>query len=69
MRFQLRLMTWLTVGGKTNFVQATLDLGSGFAEINPALAITDIDVISTNCLEVGVATNFPSRFYHVRLVP
>jgi hypothetical protein len=62
-------ITWATVGGKTNFVQATSDLASNFTDISSAIAITGVGLTSTNYLDVGVLTNFPSRFYRIRLVP
>jgi hypothetical protein len=62
-------VTWQTVGGKTNFVQATADLSASFVDITPALAITGAGMTSTNYLDFGAATNFPSSFYRIRLVP
>jgi hypothetical protein len=62
-------LTWQTVGGKTNFVQATSDVNTNFMDITPAIAITGAGVTSTNYLDLGAATNFPSLFYRVRLVP
>ena len=62
-------ITWMTVGGKTNFVQATSDLASSFTNISPAIIIAGSGVTTTNYLDVGGVTNIPSRFYRVRLVP
>ncbi|HUK81169.1 MAG TPA: hypothetical protein VLZ12_00905 [Verrucomicrobiae bacterium] len=62
-------ITWTTVGGKTNFVQATSDLASSFADISSAIAITGAGLTSTNYLDAGALTNFPSRFYRIRLMP
>jgi T5SS/PEP-CTERM-associated repeat protein len=62
-------LTWQTVGGKTNFVQATSDLTTNFTDITPAIAITGAGVTSTNYLDLGAVTNFPAQFYRIRFVP
>ncbi len=46
------------ITGTWNNVSGTMTLPSGF-----------FDIVTTNYLDVGGATNFPSRFYRVRLVP
>jgi hypothetical protein len=65
-------ITWLTTVGTTNALQATSG-GSGgsystngFADI---FAITNTVNSVTNYLDTGGATNFPARYYRVRLVP
>jgi hypothetical protein len=55
--------------GKTNFVQATADLASSFADISPMHAISGTGLTLTNYLDIGAVTNIPSRYYRVRLVP
>jgi len=62
-------ITWMTVGGKTNFVQATSDLASSFTDIGSAIAVAGAGVTVTNYLDIGAATNFPARYYRIRLVP
>jgi hypothetical protein len=69
-------ITWLTTGGTTNAVQVTSGAvdGSyntnGFADIAGSLTIVGgSGDTSTNYVDVGGATNAPSRYYRVRLVP
>jgi hypothetical protein len=65
-------VTWSTVGGTTNALQATTGgVGgnystNGFADI---FTVTNTVGTTTNYLDVGGATNSPSRFYRIRLVP
>jgi hypothetical protein len=58
-------VTWSTVPGKTNAVQAADDR-TGFADI---FAVTNTTGNTTNYLDAGAITNFPVRFYRIRLVP
>jgi DNA/RNA endonuclease G (NUC1)/PKD repeat protein len=66
------LVNWMTAVGKTNALQATSgDLSgsyntNGFADI---VIITNTIGTVTNAVDAGGATNVPSRFYRVRLVP
>ncbi len=65
------LLTWITAAGKTNVVQFTKGTAGGsysnnFADLSPVIIPTGS---ATNYLDVGGATNTPSRFYRVRLVP
>jgi hypothetical protein len=66
------LINWTTSIGQTNALQATAGTVSGnystnnFANI---FIVTNTVTTSTNYTEVGAATNIPSRFYRVRLVP
>lgn len=69
-------VTWITVGGHTNIVQATAgDVGgsystNGFADIPASQTIVSgSGDTTTNYVDVGGATNTPSRFYRIRLVP
>ena len=68
------LLTWMMGPGATNALQvAPADPNGGFG----TNGFTDIFVVTnnsangtvTNYLDVGGATNVPSRFYRVRLVP
>lgn len=65
------LLTWTTVGGKTNVLQAS----NGAADGGYSSSFTDVFIATntistvTNFLDVGAATNFPARYYRVRLVP
>ena len=65
------LLTWATIAGKTNVVQFTKGTAGGsysnnFTDLSPVIIPTGS---ATNYLDVGGATNTPSRFYRVRLVP
>jgi polygalacturonase len=69
------VLTWTTAGGTTNQVQSTSGTGNGsyatngFANLSPQMVIGGTGLIATNYTDVGGATNKPSRFYRVRLVP
>lgn len=66
------LITWSTSGaGTTNAVQATSGTVNGsystdFTDISSNIIVTGA---TSNYTDVGGATNTPSRFYRVRLVP
>ena len=69
------VITWTTAGGRTNAVQATSGDGNSgystnFVDINKApIILPGSGDATTNCVDVGGATNAPSRYYRVRLVP
>ena len=70
------LLTWKTAGGRTNAVQATAGDGTGGDNTNyvditapPHIVIPGSGDVTTNYTEIGGATNTPSRFYRIRLVP
>ena len=66
------LVSWLTGIGRTNALEWTAGAGDGSYNTN---AFTDLFIVTnaagttTNYLDLGAATNFPARFYRVRLVP
>jgi pectin methylesterase-like acyl-CoA thioesterase len=68
-------ITWTTAGGRTNAVQATAGDASGgystngFTDISGAIEIPGNGDATTNFVDVGGATNGPSRYYRIRLVP
>ena len=67
-------ITWTTAGVRTNAVQATIGDGSGgystnFVDISAPIVIPADGDATTNYLDPGAATNWPARFYRVRLVP
>jgi pectate lyase len=69
-------ITWTTAGGRTNAVQATAgdvngNYSTNFEDIAPAphVVIPGSGDFTTNYIDEGGATNVPSRFYRVRLVP
>jgi pectate lyase len=68
------MITWATAGAHTNAVQATAGDGSGgyttnFTDISGPVIITGSGDATTNYTDAGGATNIPSRYYRVRLVP
>lgn len=59
-----------TSAGKTNYVQASSALNDGFSDISgPIVASGTNQIVSTEFVDTGAATNAPARFYRVRLVP
>ncbi|HUI08413.1 MAG TPA: hypothetical protein VL486_15540 [Verrucomicrobiae bacterium] len=69
-------ITWTTAGGRTNAVQATSGDANGgytnnFADITiaPYIIIPGSGDATNNYVEVSGATNAPSRYYRIRLVP
>lgn len=64
-------ITWRTVGGKTNALQAASGSGDGSLSSNFADIFTTTNLVSTvtNYLDVGAATNYPARYYRLRLLP
>ena len=66
------LVTWMMGSGKTNALQWTAGAGDGSYQTN---SFTDLFIVTntvgsvTNYLDVGGATNKPSLYYRVRLVP
>lgn len=62
------LITWQTVGGTTNVVQASAG-PDNFIDISPIIVARDGDVTITNYLDLGSATNRPPRLYRIRLRP
>ena len=68
------MLTWTTLGGKTNVVQFTKGSVGGtysnnFADLSGNIISNVVGLTSETYLDVGGATNRPVRFYRVRLVP
>lgn len=66
------LINWMTGIGKTNALQWTAGAGDGSYNTNSfadLFIVTNTTGTVTNYLDVGAATNFPARYYRVRLVP
>jgi uncharacterized repeat protein (TIGR01451 family) len=70
------LITWATVGGQTNIVQVKNGEADGNYSTNDFADILDSQTIVTgsgdttaNYTDTGGATNTPSRYYRIRLVP
>ena len=68
------LVTWATAGGTTNVVQVNAGdvVGSyttNFTDLSPLVILPGSGPATTNYLDTGGATNIPSRYYRIRLVP
>jgi hypothetical protein len=65
------LITWTTVGGKTNILQAANGaVGGGYSNnFTDIFTVTNTVSTVTNYLDVGTGMNFPARYYRVRLLP
>jgi polygalacturonase/PKD repeat protein len=66
------VVTWTYGPGKTNALQETAGADDGSYQTNnfaDIFTVTNTVGTITNYLDVGAATNTPSRFYRVRLVP
>jgi hypothetical protein len=68
------LITWNTIPTKTNVVQVTPGWPDGnytnnFTNLSGNIIVPGFGQVSTNYLDTGGATNRPSRYYRVRLVP
>jgi hypothetical protein len=69
------LVTWNTAGGHTNMLQGATGGAGGsfntnaFVDLPPQVIVTGSGNTTTNQLDAGGATNFPARYYRVRLVP
>lgn len=67
-------ITWNAPCGKTNVLQGSVGTADGsfsnsFTNLSPSIVLPGVGECATNYLDVGAATNAPSRFYRVRLVP
>jgi hypothetical protein len=65
-------VTWQTFTGTTNALQSTGGDPEGNYNTNTfadAFTVTNAAGSTTNYLDIGAATNFPARYYRVRLVP
>jgi hypothetical protein len=63
-------VTWTSFPGTTNIVQATAGTTHGsysnnFSDISPLIVVGNSGI--TNYLDAGGATNFPARYYRVRM--
>jgi PKD repeat protein len=68
------VITWRTAGGRTNAVMAGSPGDAGynttdFQDISGPIVISGTGDMVTNYVDVGGATNGPSRFYRVWLMP
>jgi len=58
----------MAVGGRTNVVEVASGLTNGFTSLSSNIVIAGSGNVTTNYLDVGGATNSPTRFYRVRLI-
>ena len=63
------VVTWMTGTGKNNALQAAGDGGLYGNSFTDVFIVTNTIGTVTNYLDAGGATNGPTRFYRVRLVP
>ena len=66
------VVTWSMGPGKTNALQETAGAGGGNYQTNgftDIFTVTNTVGTTTNYDDAGAATNFPARYYRVRLVP
>ena len=68
------VVTWTTAGAHTNAVQATGGDANGgysttFSDLSGPIILPGNGDMTTNYLDNGGATNLPSRYYRIRLVP
>jgi PKD repeat protein len=68
------VIMWTTAGGRTNVVQATTGdvnggYGTNYADISGQIIVPGSGDVTTNYTDSGGATNSPSRYYRVRLLP
>ena len=61
-------ITWQTVGGRTNVVQSTTSLTTGFTDLSPALPIPGAGDVTVSYTNDDDSTD-PARFYRVRTAP
>ena len=66
-------LTWSAVGHKRYVLQTTTGYGGSFSnnfiDLNPAIVAPGTGETAVSVLHLGAATNAPTRFYRVRLVP
>lgn len=59
-------VSWTTAGGRKYVVQTNSAPGSGFGDLSPIIAMPGNAESQTNYLDVG-ATNWPARYYRIRI--
>jgi len=63
-------ITWSTSASKTNVLESTAGTAGNYSNNFAAIfTVTNTVGTITNYLDIGAATNFPARYYRVRLVP
>jgi hypothetical protein len=61
-------ITWDTVGGRRDVLQATPSLTEAFFDVGSTNTIPDVGLVTTNVVEIGGATS-SNRFYRIRYAP
>jgi len=61
-------ITWETVGGRVDAVQASSSVGGSYSDLSGAISIPGVGPVVTNFLEAGGDGN-AERFYRIRYVP
>ncbi len=67
-------ITWNTIAGRTNVVQATTNLASGntpsgFSDISGGIVASGSGEVAASFTEIGGATNQARRYYRIKLLP
>lgn len=67
-------VTWKAGGGTTNMLQFAPGSGGGsysnnFSDLLPQIVLPGSGDVTTNKVDSGGATNVPSRFYRIKLIP
>ena len=62
-------VTWETAGGRTDVLQDAGTAAGAYSDLGPPLLIPGTGPVTTNFLDIGGATNSPSRSYRLNLIP
>lgn len=62
-------IVWDSSAGRTNVVQASRLVTGTYTNVSAPVVIGGTGIVRTNYLEVGGATNRPSRFYRLQAAP
>jgi len=60
------VLSWATIGGETNIVQATTGLSNGFTNLSPNIIAAGGDLTNASYTNIGGATK-PAQFYRIIL--
>jgi HYR domain len=64
------LLAWVMPLGLTGVVQGSVDTyGDDFTNVSGPFYLTGSGIVTNNYIDVGGQTNFPQRFYRIRLLP
>jgi hypothetical protein len=61
-------ISWETVGGRTDVLQASTDVAGGYTDLSAPIAISGVGPVVTNFVDIGEAAG-AARFYRVRSQP